>query len=275
MWHDTHERFKINEQGCYATGFSGGSGMSFWMAEAHPDNVSGVIPLAVASTWAQGELDLPKHVSVFFIIGDKDAVPYVQKHVQSLRAKGNSAEMKTFSGGHQLPPATHTAAAIDWLQMIATEKIPLEMAENAEKLIAEKSPYEAREIYNEIVKKYPKSESAKKAKDKMKAMDADQSLSDELKAGALLAQGADAQKKGKIDDALKLFRQVETDYPKTEYVKRAKARADELEAEKLLKQAEELEGKGDKAAAGEIYKQILEKFPSTKSAEKAKEKAPK
>jgi hypothetical protein len=235
IWKDTHERFNIRENGCYAGGFSGGSGMSFGMAEEYPDNFAGVIPMAVASTWADATPDIPKHISVYFIIGNQDGgITCVNKHADALKARGNKVEINVFNGKHEPPPADSAVAAVKWLLKIEVDLRTTEKFAEAEKLLADKWTLEARDIFAQIQKDYPDEEVGKKAAEKIKAIDSDEKLADELKAGKIYATAAGYEKKGKKGNAFNVYRNVVLKFPNTEYAKRAREKCREIDPSKPL-----------------------------------------
>jgi poly(3-hydroxybutyrate) depolymerase len=295
MWKDTHARFSINDKRCYASGFSGGSGMAFGMAQSYPDNFAGVIPMAVAGSWQKNLPDIKKHIAVYFIIGDRDMVAHVKKTAEALKAKGNKTEVKVFSGGHTLPPKNVAEGAVDWLVKVApkgssksgkpkkptqleldkevakrvqlavrkaargdlagalrlakhimedkrakeeevegakyvkeeVEKHRDKLFADAKKLLEEKKPYEARQLYGQIRGAFAKTETAKEAQEKIKEIDKDESLKDELAAGKIFVKALSYEAKGKEKLAKKYLEQVVEKYPETEYAKRAKEKLQE------------------------------------------------
>lgn len=291
MWQDTRERLSVDEKRCYSSGFSGGSGMAFDMAQAYPDNWAGVIPMAVATSWAETTPPIKKHIAVYFIIGDKDAVQYVKKHAETLKAQGNQVEVKTFPGGHTMPPKNVAEGAVDWMVKVAPragssggggsskptelslkdglakrlqlavrkaakgylgsalglaqkvlddaeadeaekkdaayvkeeiEKRFKELLAQADALLKDKKPYEARELLQETSKAFGSGEQGAKAKEKIAAIESDESLKGELAAGKVFVRGVEYESKGKKTLAEKMFKQVVEKHPDTEYAKRAK-----------------------------------------------------
>ncbi len=290
MWKDTHDRFSLSDKRCYAAGFSGGSGMAFGMAESYPDHFAGVMPMAVGSSWADRTPELPKYVSVCFIIGSSDAVSHVEKHAKVLKGKGNKVEIKKFPGGHTLPPKDVAEAAVEWLVKVGpkgsgsggksgkptelalrsdvakrlqgavrnagkgnlgsalrfarkvlederakedekadAKYIKEEIEKHVENLFAQaddllkgKMPYEAKELLKEVRKALTGMDEAKKAEEKIAAIDSNGELKDELAAGRIFAKALKYEAKGKEKQARKYFEQVIKKYPETEYAKRAK-----------------------------------------------------
>lgn len=126
IWQDTHEKFNIDEKGCYATGFSAGSGMAFWMAKLYQDHFRGVIPMAVSTSWnvkGQVKIDIPTHIAIFFIIGDQDIWNFVANAVQQCRDKGHTVNMEIFAGDHCPPPKNVVREALLW--MVSLTNAPL------------------------------------------------------------------------------------------------------------------------------------------------------
>ena len=294
VWQDTHSRFSINDKRCYSSGFSAGSGVAFIMAEKYADNFAGVIPMAMANTWARKTPDLPKHISVYFIMGSQDSVGAVKGHAANLRKKGNKAEVKVFSGGHRPPPRDVAEGAVEWMVKNAPESSggksvvkptkptrlvlakevcrrvqlgankaargdlagALRIAEKiiednragdeekedakllrdeieklrdrlfaeAAKLLEEKKPYEAMQLYTQIRGAFTRFDAAKKAQDAITSIKKDESLKDELTAGKLYIKGLDYEAKDRKDKAKKCFEEIVEKYPDTEYAKRAKER---------------------------------------------------
>ena len=291
MWKDTHARFSISSTQCYSSGFSGGSGMAFWMAEKYPEHFSGVIPMAGASNWGPGRLPkVPAYVSVYFIVGDKDNAQVIKACAKAMEAKGHKVEVKVFSGGHELPPKEVAEGAVDWMCDVAPQRrsssgkaskptrlelkedvakklrtavrkagrgdlagalrLANKMLENgktseeektgaryikdeiekrvkelfaeADNLLNNGMPYEAREMFAELRKALNGTEEGKKAQEKIKEIESDKELKDDLAAGKLFAKALSHEAKGKKKYAKKYFEQVVKKYSDTEYAKRAK-----------------------------------------------------
>ncbi len=291
MWKDTHARFSISNTQCYSSGFSGGSGMAFWMAEKYPKHFSGVIPMAGANTWGPGLLPkIPTYVSVYFIVGDGDNAPGIKATAKAMEAKGHKVEVKVFSGGHTIPPKDVAEGAVDWMCDVAPqrrsangkaekptqiklkddiakklqsaarkarrgdlkgalnfadktikndrateeekadaqyikneiEKRVKELFAQADNLLGEGKPYEARELLGNIRKAMNGTDDGKKAQEKIKEINSDEDLKDDLAAGKLFTRALSYEEKGKKRRAKKCFEQVVKKYADTEYAKRAK-----------------------------------------------------
>jgi len=102
------------------------------------------------------------------------------------------------------------------------EKRVAEIFKEVERLLKEKMPYEAKQLLIKIRQAFSGHANAKKAQDKIIALDKDASLEDELKAGDLYVKGLKAEAEEDEKEAQKYFKQVVDNYPETEYAKRAK-----------------------------------------------------
>lgn len=289
VWKDTHARFSISKTQCYSSGFSGGSGMAFWIAEKYPEHFSGVIPMAGASNWGPSRLPkIPSYVSVYFIVGDKDNAQIIKACAKAMEAKGHKVEVNVFSGGHELPPKDVAEAAVDWMCDVAPQRrspsvaarkpTHLELKEDiakklqtavrkagrgdlagalrladrilecgdaaekadaqyvkdeiesnvkelftrADNLLDEGMPYEAREILAELRKALNGTDEGKKAQEKIKVIESDEELRDDLAAGRLFAKALGYEAKGKKKYAKKYFEQVVKKHAGTEYARKAK-----------------------------------------------------
>lgn len=291
MWQDTHARFSISDTRCYSSGFSGGSGMAFRMADMYPEQFAGVIPMAVSTSWARRGVDIAKHIAVYFIIGSQDMVETVKTHAETLKQKGHKVYVNVFQGGHTLPPKEVAEAAVEWMEKevpkrkskrssnstsplalklerevtkrlrIAAKKVEkgelgsaLRIAkrvledenaddaetkdaeyiktevekhlkalfEEVETLLKEGLAYDARQLLLEIKKFCNGTEYGKRAQDKIKEIDGDESLKDALAAGKLFARALKYESKGKKKYAKKYFRMVVERYPDTAYAEKAR-----------------------------------------------------
>ncbi len=120
MWADTHAKLSIDDKRVFASGFSGGARVSFWMSSLYPQNFAGVI--AVGAGTSDGKLE-PKGMAVWLMCGETD---FNLKELEALDAKlkseGWKYQRKTFPGAHTMPPKTLGADAVRWM---AKEKPPL------------------------------------------------------------------------------------------------------------------------------------------------------
>jgi peroxiredoxin len=102
------------------------------------------------------------------------------------------------------------------------EKRAAELFKEADRLLKEKAPYEARELLQDIRRAFIGSEYENKAKKKIESIDKDEKLAEELEAGRLYVKAVKYQTDGEEESAKKYFQQVVDKYPNTEYAKRAK-----------------------------------------------------
>jgi TolA-binding protein len=104
------------------------------------------------------------------------------------------------------------------------EKRASELNKEVDRLLKEKSPYEARELLIDIRRAFSGSDHAKKAQERIDSINNDEKLAKELEAGKLYTKALKYQTDGKEDSAKKTFQEVIDKYPETEYAKRAKAK---------------------------------------------------
>ncbi len=97
-----------------------------------------------------------------------------------------------------------------------------EILKKAEDMLGKKMPYEARGLLLRTAKALRGTEYATEANEKIKEIDSDESLKEELKAGKIFAKGAGYEAKGKEKYARKYYQQVIKKYPESEYARRAK-----------------------------------------------------
>lgn len=102
------------------------------------------------------------------------------------------------------------------------EKRAAELFKEADRLLKEKAPYEARELLRDIRRAFIGSEYEDKAKKKIESIDKDEKLAEELEAGRLYVKAVKCEADGDKENAKKYFQQVVEKYPETEYAKRAK-----------------------------------------------------
>lgn len=102
------------------------------------------------------------------------------------------------------------------------EKRRDELFAEVENLLEERMPCESKELLAEIRKAFSGMEEARKAQERIKQIDSDQALRDDLAAGKLFAKAIQYEARGKNKYARKYFRQVVEKYPDTEYAMRAK-----------------------------------------------------
>ncbi|ABF41641.1 hypothetical protein Acid345_2640 [Candidatus Koribacter versatilis Ellin345] len=131
MWLDTHDRFPIDENRVYTTGFSGGARMAGHVALACTGcKIAGVIahgagyPVSIRPTDKNGP-------AYFLMVGDVDFNwQEVIKIRQQREDQGYAYRVETFHGPHQWGPPELFEAAMRWMQLKAMQqnRMPREQA---------------------------------------------------------------------------------------------------------------------------------------------------
>lgn len=115
MLEDITQRYNVDKQRLYASGFSGGARMSYTMAYEYSDMFRGVIACGAGL----GEGKIKKNVAVFHCVGNNDGNYGEVRDVHGeLAAKGVKSKMRIFEGGHQWPPEEVIREALEWLSKI-------------------------------------------------------------------------------------------------------------------------------------------------------------
>jgi len=118
MQTDTHQRFAIDDERMYATGFSGGARAAIRIAVACKC-LSGVM-----ANGAGFPPDLapsaPMHFVFFGAAGVDDFnYPELKSLEEPLTKAGISHRIQTFDGRHEWPPDSVTTAAVEWMELHA------------------------------------------------------------------------------------------------------------------------------------------------------------
>jgi hypothetical protein len=92
-----------------------------------------------------------------------------------------------------------------------------------DKLLGENMPYEALELLKKLRKAAKGTDVSKTARKRVKEIESDKSLKDDLSAGKLLARAREYISKGSEKTAQKLLKQIADKYPDTRYAELAKA----------------------------------------------------
>ncbi|MFC1587750.1 hypothetical protein ACFL54_05515 [Planctomycetota bacterium] len=290
MWKDTQERFSTSSTLCYATGWSGGSGVAFDLAINKSDRFAGVIPIAAGSGWDRLLPRLPKHISVYFIMGDQDSAPYVKMEAKKLRDKGNKAEVNIFSGGHVWPPKETVEAAVEWLVKVMPKP-------SANQLMKELTQLELKDGLAKKLKSAVKKvktgdfKGAISTADKMlqnaKASDQEKEDAAYIKETVtkhienMFAASDDFLEKGLPYEAKLLLENIKKSIggedktkaqDKVKEISSNKDLKDALKAGKLYYQAVECEATGQDKKAKVIYQAVVKKHPNTEYGKMAKDR---
>jgi len=121
MLKDVKTRYNVDQTQYYATGFSGGSRMSYAIAYDNPSNFKGIIGCGAGycSVLVDGRR-ISKNVAVYHCVGQSDnaAREEIDRAYATLKKKGVSTYMNVFSGGHGWPPEHVLKQAIKWLNSV-------------------------------------------------------------------------------------------------------------------------------------------------------------
>ncbi|HEV7473390.1 MAG TPA: hypothetical protein VGN90_05020 [Pyrinomonadaceae bacterium] len=119
LWADTHERFSIDEQRVYTTGFSGGARIASAVALSYRGAVAGVI--AASGGLSPGARLSSSNPFVFFGTAGTDDFnfPEMQQLKRKLDETGTINRLAIFAGDHSWPPAELCSEAVGWLEIQA------------------------------------------------------------------------------------------------------------------------------------------------------------
>jgi dienelactone hydrolase len=121
MWSDAPRRFSIDRRRIYATGFSGGAIMAWWLGRA-TNMVAGVIGCG-------GRMNDPRDLEgVTFdwygIVGDADYNYTEMRRIEQALAgsTATTSRLEYFSGPHRWPPPPRLREAMDWMEVQAIRR---------------------------------------------------------------------------------------------------------------------------------------------------------
>jgi len=116
---DTHERFAINDERVYATGFSGAARAAIYLATRCRDCISGVI--VCGAGFPAGIIPSPAlHFAVFGVAGVEDFnFPEVKDLDDALARVGMAHRLEVFDGRHEWAPSSVATEAVEWLELTA------------------------------------------------------------------------------------------------------------------------------------------------------------
>jgi predicted esterase/TolA-binding protein len=118
---DTHERFAIDDERVYATGFSGAARAAIYLAARCRDCISGVI--VCGAGFPAGITPSPAlHFAVFGVAGVEDFnFPEVKDLDDALAKAGMTHRIEVFDGRHEWAPASMAMEAVEWLELKAMQ----------------------------------------------------------------------------------------------------------------------------------------------------------
>lgn len=156
---DTHERFAIDDERVYATGFSGAARAAIYLAMSCRDCISGVI--ACGAGFPAGITPSPAlHFAVFGVAGVEDFnFPEVKDLDDALAKAGMTHRIEIFDGRHEWAPSSVATEAVEWLELTAMKAgkrahddhliaaIRQKTLEQARALEEAKKTYDAYQVY--------------------------------------------------------------------------------------------------------------------------------
>ena len=168
MWADTEARFSLSKTMRYASGFSGGSRVSFGVAKMHGASVAGVIGIG-AGLPSSGEMPRPE-LAVFIACGETDPNKReLDPLYDRLKKAGNPVVYRNFPGGHVMPEIPLLEEAVEWMDDQADErKLERFTAAHEEAAsLADSDPVKAWLMLSEALAKYPKVKKRRKDAEKL------------------------------------------------------------------------------------------------------------
>jgi predicted esterase len=156
---DTHERFAIDHERVYATGFSGAARAAIYLATRCRDCIAGVI--ACGAGFPSGITPSPAlHFAVFSVAGVEDFnFPEVKDLDDALGKAGMTHRIEVFEGRHEWAPSAVAIEAVEWLELTAMKAgkrarddrlivtIRQKILERASALEESKKTYDAYQVY--------------------------------------------------------------------------------------------------------------------------------
>lgn len=116
---DTHDRFAIDDERVYLTGFSGGARLAFYFAIRCRDCIAGVI--ASGAGFPAGVTPSPAlHFAVYCTTGIEDFnFGEVKTLADALDKSGMTHRTEVFTGRHEWPPSSVAIEALEWMELQA------------------------------------------------------------------------------------------------------------------------------------------------------------
>lgn len=120
MWPDVNDRFAVDRRRIYATGFSGGAILAWWLAEG-TGSLAGVIGVG-------GRVNAPEKIKEvpfawFGIAGDKDFNYIETREIEDrLAAHGATRRFESFDGGHRWAPKELLRKGVEWMEIDAMRR---------------------------------------------------------------------------------------------------------------------------------------------------------
>lgn len=120
MWPDVNKRFAVDRRRIYATGFSGGAILAWWLAEG-TGSLAGVISVGGRVNAPEKIKDVP--FAWFGIAGNTDFNYIETRDIEErLAASGATRRFEAFDGGHRWAPKELLRKSIEWMEMDAMRR---------------------------------------------------------------------------------------------------------------------------------------------------------
>ncbi|MGZ8867497.1 MAG: hypothetical protein ACXW2P_04065 [Thermoanaerobaculia bacterium] len=120
MWPDVNKRFAVDRRRVYATGFSGGAILAWWLAEG-TGSLAGVISVG-------GRVNAPEKIKEvpfawFGIAGNTDFNYIETRDIEDrLAAAGATRRFESFDGGHRWAPKELLRKGVEWMEIEAMRR---------------------------------------------------------------------------------------------------------------------------------------------------------
>ena len=117
FWEETHERFAIDDERVYVSGFSGGSRVATWFGGEH----EAVGHIAMGGVYDQKDLTIPLAEMAYVLLCGERCFNREEMEIarDALRQRDSPVMFNMYEGGHVLPPKNLTNAAVTWLDELA------------------------------------------------------------------------------------------------------------------------------------------------------------
>ena len=120
MWPDVNRRFAVDRRRVYATGFSGGAILAWWLAEG-TGSLAGVISVGGRVNAPEKIKDVP--FAWFGIAGDTDFNYIETRDIEErLAASGAVRRFESFDGGHRWAPKDLLRKSVEWMEIDAMRR---------------------------------------------------------------------------------------------------------------------------------------------------------
>ena len=242
MWADTEARFNLSRTMRYASGFSGGSRVSFALAEMKPEHFAGVIGIG-AGLHGSGKAP-KKELACFLMCGETDPNKRELDPLSKRRKEAvNPVHYENVSGGHVMPPGDLMEKAVRWMDDQAVERKLERFREGvtkAKELADEGKPREAWLQLVATLDAQPTVTEGRKAAEKLrKTLERDPAVKPEVQAHkeltkvrSFLKKNADRIRRfeSKRGEARKKLQRIVDKWPDTHAAASAQERIAELDA---------------------------------------------